>query len=593
MASNGEKLRLGILLDAYEIPAWLYTSIKRVVDSDCTAISLIILNESKGIYSSTLDRFWKNRHKILYYILNKIDEAVFLRAPNAFKAKDIREVLPDVCAINIEPIQEKDADRFYPSDVDRIASHGLDILIKIGFRTLKGGILTASRYGVWSYLHGDNRSSRGGPPGFWEVVENRPETGYVLEILSEDLDAANVIRRSCSRTYPLSPARNRNNCCWAASSLLPRQIECLHRLGEERFFGELQSPSRQLEFYDHKLYRAPSNTQALMLFAKLAGRIIAKACKKACYFNQWHLMFGIQKSLSTSFHRFKSIVPPNDRFWADPHILLANGNYYIFVEEYIYRASKAHISVIEMDKRGNCKSPVPVIDRSYHLSYPFVFEWKGTYYMVPETSQHKTIELYECVDFPYRWAFKMNLMENVRACDTTLFYHNGKWWLFTAIAENEGCTYDNELFLFFSNDLLTNEWRAHPQNPIISDVSRARPAGKMIEMDGKIFRPSQNCSRAYGYGFNINEVLTLSETEYVEKVVAPVSPEWNKQVCATHTFAREGDLTIIDALVRRKRLSRSWAWGLAPRVGRGRRGSDRAGHESPAEASIVRWWAGG
>jgi hypothetical protein len=590
---TSQKLRLGILLDDYEIPAWLYTSIGRLVDSGYSDISLVILNENKDIYSSRFDRFWRNRRKILYYIFNRIDEAVFIREPNAFKTKNIGDILSDVPAIKIEPIQKKYSDYFQPSDVERLESYGLDILIKIGFRILKGGILTASRYGIWSYHHGDNRINRGGPPGFWEVVENQPETGYVLQILTEDLDGGKVICRSCSTTYALSPARNRNYYYWTSSSFLPRQIERLHRLGEERFFAEIQGHSRQFDFYDRKLYKTPSNAQALRLFARLMGRIIARAYQKVFYIDQWHLMFSLKKGVSTSFHRFKSIAPPKDRFWADPHVIRTNDNYYIFIEEYIYKTSKAHISVIEMDKRGDYKPPVQVIDRNYHLSYPFVFKWEGMYYMVPETSQNKTIELYECVEFPYRWAFKMNLMENMRACDATLFHYDGKWWLFAGIAENEGCSYDNELFLFFSDELLTNEWKPHPRNPILSDVRRARPAGRVFEKDGKIFRPSQNCSRTYGYGFNINEVLTLSETEYAEKVVASVTPEWNKQVCATHTFAYEGDLTIIDALMKRKRLFGSWAWEMARHVGRSwRSGSGQAKREPPAEAGAFARGAG-
>jgi hypothetical protein len=74
---------------------------------------------------------------------------------------------------------------------------------------------------------------------------------------------------------------------------------------------------------------------------------------KGFFLDQWHLMFNLDNSESMSFREFKKIIPPKDRFWADPQVIQADGHYYIFVEEYIYKIGKAHISVIEIDKQGH------------------------------------------------------------------------------------------------------------------------------------------------------------------------------------------------------------------------------------------------
>ena len=42
----------------------------------------------------------------------------------------------------------------------------------------------------------------------------------------------------------------------------------------------------------------------------------------------------------------------------------------------------------------------------------------------------------------------------------------------------------NELYLFYSDNLLSQNWKSHPMNPVISDVKRARPAGKILELNG-------------------------------------------------------------------------------------------------------------
>jgi hypothetical protein len=306
--------------------------------------------------------------------------------------------------------------------------------------------------------------------------------------------------------------------------------------------------------YNQKRLERPPKLSVFLLIAKLFTEKIIRIYQKILFLDQWYLMFDLSKPQSMSFHKFRKIIPPKDRFWADPHAIQLNGHYFVFVEEYIYKNRKGHISVIEIDKQGNYKDPVKVLEKEYHLSYPFVFQCDGRYYMLPESAGNKTVELYECLEFPNTWKLKMNLMENVNAVDTTLFYYRGKWWLFAGMQEDEAPLPLAKLYLFFSSRLFTRDWTPHPLNPIEPDVTKARPAGKLFLKDGKIIRPSQNCSKAYGYGFYLNEVLRLSEDEYSEKTVASVRPDWDRKILGTHTYAGEGQLTLIDAFTRRRRV---------------------------------------
>jgi len=88
--------------------------------------------------------------------------------------------------------------------------------------------------------------------------------------------------------------------------------------------------------------------------------------------------------------------------------------------------------------------------------------------MIPESSENRTIELYECKEFPYNWEKKMTLMENIMAADSTLYFHNNIWWLFTYVFD-EDC-----LRLFYSEKLMSDQWTEHPQSPIDQDISTAR-----------------------------------------------------------------------------------------------------------------------
>ena len=148
----------------------------------------------------------------------------------------------------------------------------------------------------------------------------------------------------------------------------------------------------------------------------------------------------------------------------------------------------------------------------------------------------------------------MNLMENVTAVDTTLFFHQGRWWLFTGMPPRERDLPFAELYLFYSVDLFSREWRPHPLNPIVTDLQKSRPAGSIFSRDGKIYRPSQDCSKTYGHGFDLNEILVLSETEYRETTAVSVRPDWDKKVVAAHTFAYQGGLTVIDAFMERPKF---------------------------------------
>jgi hypothetical protein len=235
-------------------------------------------------------------------------------------------------------------------------------------------------------------------------------------------------------------------------------------------------------------------------------------------------------------------------------VIKKDGTIYIFIEEYLYKNHKGRISMIEMDTEGNYKNPVPVLDTDYHLSYPFVFENENKYYMVPESAANNSIDLYECIDFPTTWKLKMSLMQNVKAVDTTLFFYEGKWWLFTGLASHEGAFPEVELFLFYSDDLFSTEWKPHPLNPVISDVTSARPAGKLFTRDGKVYRPSQDCSKWYGHGFNLNEVVCLNEKDYVEKKLSEVKPNWDPALSGTHTFTYTDDFIIIDATYRKRKF---------------------------------------
>jgi hypothetical protein len=100
--------------------------------------------------------------------------------------------------------------------------------------------------------------------------------------------------------------------------------------------------------------------------------------------------------------------------------------------------------------------------------------------------------------------------------------------------------------LLFSADGVTGEWAPHPANPISTDVRDSRCAGAVFRSHGRLFRPSQDGSRAYGYSFSLNEVTCLTTESYAERRVLTVEPDWWRDLRASHTYAQCGPVEAVD-----------------------------------------------
>jgi hypothetical protein len=245
-------------------------------------------------------------------------------------------------------------------------------------------------------------------------------------------------------------------------------------------------------------------------------------------------------------------LPPKDRFWADPQAVYRNGRYYIFFEELLYKENKGFISLIEMDEKGNTTPARKVLERPYHLSFPFLFESGKELFMIPETHANRTIELYRCTQFPDQWSLTQTLLEGVNAVDTTIWPEDDTFFLFTTLQRQEGSADHDELHLFFA-DNLSSSWQPHPMNPVVRDVKTGRQAGKMFRLNNKLYRMAQDGSKHYGYCMHLIEIEILSKTEYREKKVDTILPQWAKDVIATHTYNHTHQLTVIDAMIKRNK----------------------------------------
>ena len=543
-------LRIGLLLDSFVQRKWIHQIISEIRSSGFAEISVVIKNEASVEQQPTgrLKSYWRNRNYLLYALYGKIDERRVKVSPDAFEPTDIQPLLADCPVVNVAPVMKKYSDWFPEEAIQQIREFDLDVALCFGFRILKGEALNIARHGVWSFHHGDNLVNRGGPAGFWEVMDGVPVTGSVLQILTEDLDNGRVIYRSWSPTADrFSVKANRNNLYWKSAAFVIRKLK------ELADGVAIYPPENQFyRPYSNRLFRMPTNREMAPRLSRMVTKYAASKVEAALNSDQWALAYRFRSGPSDSnntLYRFKNLVPPKDRFWADPFAIKSGENYYVFIEEYPYQTAKGHISVIELDRKGVVSGPRKVLERDYHLSYPFVFMWNGEYYMVPESAANKTVELYRAKTFPFVWELEKVLMTDVRAKDATLAEIDGTWWMFVSISEQ---SIPDELYLFSALSPL-GPWTPHKRNPVKSDVRGSRPAGALFEWNGEVYRPAQDSSGRYGYAISINRVTQLDHEGFREEQVSSILPNWSKELLATHTISIAGDLTVVDCLLKRSR----------------------------------------
>ncbi len=167
--------------------------------------------------------------------------------------------------------------------------------------------------------------------------------------------------------------------------------------------------------------------------------------------------------------------------------------------------------------------------------------------MVPETFSNKTIELWKCTDFPLKWKKHSNLLENIEAVDTTPFYHEGLWYLFTS-TRRDCKKFGDRLDLFFTEDILNPNWQEHPMNPVCKGKIQFRMAGKPFFYQNKLVRPSQDSLKRYGGHIELKEIIKLSPKEYEEKLYETIYPEWSKDDDGCHTIDVHSNFIVMDAI---------------------------------------------
>ncbi len=269
-----------------------------------------------------------------------------------------------------------------------------------------------------------------------------------------------------------------------------------------------------------------------------------------------------------NWDNLRPLLPPADRFWADPFLVQRDGASWLFFEEAPFNSAKGndigHISVAQIGNNGFIGPVMRALDLPWHLSYPNVFEHEGEWYMIPESGSQKRVELYQCTQWPNQWAHHSVLLDNYAGYDASILYDQGLYWMFVA-RRPAGVVTTDVLDLFCAPSPL-GPWAKHASSPVVLDVQSARPGGRpFVQQDGRLVRPVQDSSGGiYGRALRFQLISELSPLGYREQSVHLIEPNSASGILGVHSYAATDELIVIDLCRKVSRLA--WLRRLQSRL---------------------------
>lgn len=419
-----------------------------------------------------------------------------------------------------------------PDALAWLRAQRVDAVVKFGLNLLR---IPDDAPPILSYHHGDPRTHRGRPAGFYEVRDGEPFVGQVVQVLSNRLDGGRMLAFAQTRAYPHSYRKTLIEQFATSPALLP---VALANLRANRALA--LEPSG-------KNFRLPTNG-AVVRFVAARFRAIAK-----------RLLYGafVEKRWQVSRVSFGDITTPdavtavlgNDpgawrtmaiaagySFYAD--CFFFGGEDDLLVEALNARTGKGELLRLTTGHPRKVRTPPGT-----HTSYPASIVEGGVRYVIPETSGWAPPTAFVVEGDTLRAVAALKI-DAKRLIDPTVFAHEGRTYLF-GTTDSHGVP---RLDLWFADSLFA-PFARHPASPIRIGPRGSRMAGEIMPFDERLYRLGQDCRRNYGDGILWFRIERLSPTEYEE---VPAGELAFRKVQGPHTLNRCGNSWLFDWYVERR-----------------------------------------
>ncbi len=527
MKSN-RKIRFGVICHSYHLSLWQSNVIDELlnrVDVECGLVSVTKPNDARKNVAF--------KHVLWSWFYNFSN-----RKSKHNKTINLNNKLQGIDKINLTS-NELDGQYFINREnVDVLGKKSLDFILNFTCQNFGGDILTSAKFGMWNLSCQLQRNQAVGFEGFWEVYNGEKTIEVSIVKQAKEKNEGIVLKEGVLKVR-YSYTANRDQIYMESSRWFSNV--CVDILNDNTSVFNKDAIVLDKEGV------LPSNFQFVKFLFIANYQNIKRILYLNLYVDFWNI--GIVKQPIAAFLNSDENAPvewyPNITkkcFAADPFGVWHNNELHILFEAYPFSDPSGRIDYVNYND-GKYSEETIVFENDYHNSYPFMFKHNGEIYSIPESSADNKVELYKLVSFPKKWEKQKVLLKDFAGVDNTLFFHNNVWWIF-ATDLKDGPHFN--LNLFYSDDLL-GDWKAHPQNPVKTDVRSARPAGTIFEKDGEWYRPSMDYSEKIEGRVVINKIETISKTDYKEIAAGVVNPYINTAFPGKiHTLCEAGDYTIVD-----------------------------------------------
>lgn len=522
---------IAIIIDKSEFLLWQKGIIEKLTDN-----SEIIVEK---IFSVDLKSRFGSKYKKL---INTSDISHILRR----KIPLIQKVKKSLVTIFPEsiPLQLENTENTYivqEQEVDKISE--VDIILNLTSYYIDFRQNQYNKIKVLSFFVGGENSHKYSI-GFSEILNNEKKLQISLVTNTNIKGEIQIIEEFVSKYFKLSYAKSVNLLFREAYTLLNKYLK------NTKFYNDNEQTNKENNMLITLDFPVTfSIKQKIMVFYKMVIFFIKEFIYRAFSGGTWNI--GVIKATLEDFVDKKIDIKDiewlekdkllKNKFIADSFGIIVDNELYILYEEVEYPRNKGYICIKNVTKKSNSEV---IINEPFHLSYPYCFEHQNKIFCVPESWENNSISLYEAKEFPNKWEKVKTLIDDIKGVDTSIFFYEDMWWLFTTI-KDDGNSY--KLLLFYSSDLF-GEFKSHPLNPVKLDCRSARNGGKIFKYKNEIYRPTQDYSEKHQGSIILNKIIQLSPNSFREKIAYKISPfDDSKYNHKLHTFSIVNDYIIFDS----------------------------------------------
>lgn len=535
---NSKPLKMGIMCKGSIFRYFQAQCVKELLETANVKIEVLIVNGAKE------NNFLLHRIKRiqLKHLLFNIYLKLFFK-PKANKPVNLETLLQHVPRLICRTEKKgKHSEYFNAVDLKKIKEYDLDFILRFDFGIIRGEILNAARYGVWSFHSGDEQKYRGTPPYFWEIYNDEKICGAILQKLTERLDGGVILKKGFVKNMDYSYNKTYDSIYFEMARWPAQVCADIHNGTADYLFHPPSSTKA-------RVYYTPDNLQTAVFIFKLFKNYFLNIYKRLFVFEKWGIGIieaPIYSLLNQQVQNIRFLDYRNKKkFIADPFGIVNGEKINILCEEYDYKSFLGKIINIKLNNDFTIAGKEEALKSGCHLSYPFLFEKSGELYCVPESAQANELNLYRVEKSTYKLIKVSTIVKGAEIIDPSIVYYNNYWWLF--YSERQKGSFHNLFIKYAENP--EGPWKPHALNPAKTDIASARSAGTPFIYNNILYRPAQDCSDEYGKNVVINKITKINPKEFMEEKAAVIKPDKNSIFPdGIHTISKLGDnYTLIDS----------------------------------------------